>query len=91
MATTSDGELVASAEFYRGKVMIHVWSTKNYDNVAQIITIQKGPVKAMAFAFSDKYLVLVGSEAPYTMLAYDWKRGFLETTLIVWSGGTTNV
>ncbi len=80
---TTDGEFVASSEFYKGKVMVHVWSTKNYDNVSQIITIQKGPIRAMAFAFANRYLVLVGSERPHALLLYDWSHGVLEMTSIV--------
>ena len=78
-----DGEFAASAEFCKGKLAVHVWSTKTLNNLAYIFSIQKSPVQAMQFVFSDKYLVLVGKEKPYALLIYDWSRNLLELTSIV--------
>jgi WD40 repeat protein len=70
-----NGDIVATGDMSENKPSIHIWNSRNLENINVLQGIHNLGIHLLAFSSDDKFLITCGLGNPSAILIYDWKLG----------------
>ena len=68
-----NGDICATGDMSDINPSIHVWNTRNMENISVLFGIHHTGIHLLAFSSDDKFLITAGLGDPSAILIYDWR------------------